>query len=82
MFSAIILVIQIPWNINDLISLSDIRNTVLSMKRNKAPEPDGIPIEFYKAFFCNHDLEEKFPSAGKCLEIIFNKIWEGSFPNE
>jgi hypothetical protein len=62
--------------------LSDIRNTVLSMKRNKAPWPDGYPIESYKAHFCNHDLEEKFPSAGKCLEIIFNKIWEGSFPNE
>ena len=48
------------WNINNPISLSDIRNTVLSMKHNKAPGPDGIPIEFYKAFFCNHDLEEKF----------------------
>jgi len=52
------------------------------MKRNKAPGPDSIPIVFYKAFFCNHDLEEKFPFAGKCLKIIFNKIWEGSFPNE
>jgi len=67
------------WNINNPISLSDIRNTVLSMKHNKAPGPDGIPIEFYKAFFCNHDLEEKFPSVGKWLKIIFNKIWEGFF---
>ena len=48
------------WNINDPTSLSNIRNTVLSKKRNKAPGPDGIPIEFYKAFFCNHDQEEKF----------------------
>jgi len=52
------------------------------MKRNKAPGPDGIPVEFFKAFFCNHDIEERFTSTGKCLEIIFNKIWEGSFPNE
>ena len=44
------------WNINDPISLSDIRNTVHSMKCNKASESDGVPIEFYKAFFCNHDL--------------------------
>ena len=51
------------------------------MKCNKAPEPDGIPIEFYKAFFRNHYLEDRFPSAGKYLDIIFNKIWEGSFPN-
>jgi hypothetical protein len=35
------------------------------MKRNKAPGINGIPIEFYKAFFCNHNLEERFPSAGK-----------------
>eukprot|EP00833_Pecoramyces_ruminatium_P002775 jgi/Orpsp1_1/1176807/evm.model.c7180000059111.1 len=39
------------WNINESISYSDIRNTVLSMKSNKAPGPDGIPIEFYKALF-------------------------------
>jgi hypothetical protein len=26
-------------------------------------------------------LEERFPDAGKYLKIIFNKFWEGSFPN-
>jgi len=41
------------------------------MKRKKALGPDDISIESYKVFFCNHDLEEKFPSTGKCLEIYF-----------
>jgi hypothetical protein len=67
---------------NEPISLSHIRNTVLSMKRIKAPGSDGTTIEFYKAFFRNHDLEERSSSVGKCLEIIFNKIWEDFFPNE
>ena len=35
------------WNINDPITISEIRNTVLSMKNNKAPGLDGIPIEFF-----------------------------------
>jgi len=33
------------------ITINDIRNTISSMKNNKAPGPDGIPIEFYKAQF-------------------------------
>eukprot|EP00833_Pecoramyces_ruminatium_P001771 jgi/Orpsp1_1/1175803/evm.model.c7180000055260.1 len=48
----------------------------------KSPGPDGIPIEFYKALFCNDELEETHPAAGKCLELIFNKIWNGSFPKK
>ncbi|OUM68406.1 hypothetical protein PIROE2DRAFT_3849 [Piromyces sp. E2] len=50
-------------NINQPITTEEIKNTILSMKNNKAPGPgpDGIPIEFYKApfFFCNEELEEK-----------------------
>jgi len=49
------------------------------MKNNKAPYPDGIPIEFYKALFCNEELLETHPDAGKCLKLIFNKIWNGTF---
>ena len=52
------------------------------MKSNKAPGPDGIPIEFYKALFCNEELLETHPAAGKCLNLIFNKIWNGSFPKK
>ena len=70
----------ISWDINDPISLSEIRNTVLSMRNNKAPGPDGIPIEFYKSFFSNPDPEAESSHPAKCLEIIFNKIWNGSFP--
>jgi len=49
------------------------------MKNNKALSPDGIPIEFYKALFCNEELLEANSAAGKCLKLIFNKILNGSF---
>ena len=68
------------WNINNPISISEIKDTVLSMKNNKAPGPDGIPIEFYKALFCDSEDENTPSKAQLCLEIIFNKIWNGSFP--
>jgi len=32
------------WDINDSITMEEIQNTVLDMKNNKAPGPDGIPI--------------------------------------
>jgi len=73
---------SIIWDINDPISIQEIRSTILSMKNNKAPGPDGIPIEFYKALFCNEKLEKDHPSAARCLEIIFNKLWNGSFPTK
>ncbi|OUM64042.1 hypothetical protein PIROE2DRAFT_9267 [Piromyces sp. E2] len=46
------------WDINQPITTEEIKNTILSMKNNKTPGPDGIPIEFYKALFCNKELEE------------------------
>ena len=52
------------------------------MKNNKAPGPDGIPIEFYKALFINEELLETDPAGGNCLKLIFNKIWNGSFPKK
>jgi len=52
------------------------------MKNNKASGPDGIPIEFYKALFCNGKPEKDHPSAAKCLEIIFYKFWNGFFPTK
>ena len=39
------------WNINGPITIEDIKKTISSMKNNKAPGPNGIPIEFYKALF-------------------------------
>jgi len=37
------------WDINQTISMSEIESAVLSMKNKKAPGPDGILAEFFKA---------------------------------
>jgi len=47
-----------------------------------ASGPDCIPIEFYKALFCNKELLETHSATGKCLKLIFNKIWNGFFPKK
>jgi len=41
----------IVWNINGPITMDEIQKAVRSMQCNKAPGPDGLLIEFYKAFF-------------------------------
>ena len=76
------------WNINSPITMSDIQETVLSMKNNKSPGPDGIPIEFFKAFFyepnnnSNSQTQNDFSDGAKCLLHLFNKIWDGVFPDD
>ena len=82
---------QESWDINQPISMSEIHSTVLSMKNNKAPGPDGIPTEFFKAFFNSEsrnssqddsNQEVTYSDCAKCLLLLFNKIWDGDFPNE
>ena len=82
---------QESWDINQPISMSEIQSTVLSMKNNKAPGPDGIPTEFFKAFFNSEsrtssqddsNQEVTYSDCAKCLLLLFNKIWDGDFPNE
>ena len=62
------------------------------MKNNKAPGPNGISTEFFKAFFFNSESrtssqddsnqEVTYSDCAKCLLLLFNKIWDGDFPNE
>ena len=80
------------WNINQPITMSEIESTVKEMKNNKAPGPDGIPTEFFKAFFKNdspsvdqpdsNHSDNDYSDCAKCLLILFNKIWDGDFPQE
>eukprot|EP00833_Pecoramyces_ruminatium_P010362 jgi/Orpsp1_1/1184394/evm.model.c7180000089342.1 len=80
------------WNINKPIEMSEIQETVSSMKNNKAPGPDEIPIEFFKAFFnepdssdsstSNSSTESNYSDCAKCLLLMFNKIWDGDFPED
>ena len=75
------------WDINDPIAMEEIQNTVLDMRNNKAPGPDGILIEFFKAFFSESNLSHNqdassdvyYSDCGKCLLSLFNKIWDGDF---
>ena len=79
------------WDINQPISLKEIELAVLSMKNNKAPGPDGIPNEFFKAFFeprsntsnnSNTNQPVSYSDCANCLFLLFNKIWDGDFPDE
>ena len=80
------------WDINNPITMSEIESTVNEMKNNKAPGPDGIPTEFFKAFFKSEDppsnqtestsTDNNYSDCAKCLLLLFNKIWDGDFPSE
>ena len=81
---------NLTLDINDPITMEEIQNTVLDMKTNKAPGPDGISIEFFKAFFSesylSHNQDDSsyghYSDCAKCLLSLFNKIWDGDFPEE
>jgi len=51
------------WDINDSITMEEIQNTVLDMKNNKAPGPDGIPIESFK-------FNRNYPIIKMILQMI------------
>lgn len=39
---------------NKVPTLDECKDTVMSMKSNKAPGLDGLPVEFYKCFWINY----------------------------
>ena len=70
------------WNINQEISLDDIKTAILAIPRCKASGPDEIPIEFFKALIPPGNSEDDNPPLGLIrLHQLFNKIWDGDFPS-
>jgi len=62
----LILIIILLGNINDPITMDEIQNTVLDTENNKAPGPDSIPMEFFKAFFSKSDLFDNQDDSSGC----------------
>jgi len=49
-----------------LFILFTFNNFYFDMKNNKAPDPDSIPIEFFKAFFNESDLSDNQRHFFRC----------------
>ena len=75
------------WDINQEISKEEIITAIRSTPNYKASGPDGIPIEFFKAMIPqdtseSSDSSESSSNSGlDFLVSLFNKIWNGDFPN-
>ena len=67
------------WDINQEISKEEIKEAILSTPNYKASGPDNIPIEFYKAMLPNGS-NSSGNSGLDSLHNLFNKIWDGDFP--
>ena len=76
---------DIEWDINQDISADEIRSAISSTPNFKASGPDDIPIEFFKALISDYDDNDdtnNIPSTGlNCLLLLYNRIWNGDFPN-
>jgi len=74
------------WDINQEITVEEVKSAILSTPNFKASDPDGIPIEFYKALIppensSDNSENTNAPSYGiNCLLLLFNRIWNGDFP--
>jgi len=59
--------------------MEEIQNIVLDMKNNKVPSSDGIPIEFFKAFFSKSDLSDNQDDSSvvhysNCANVYFHYL--------
>ena len=68
------------WDINQDISIDEIKFAILSTPNYKASGPDGIPIEFFKAVVPKGENSESSSPGINCLHLLFNRIWNGDFP--
>ena len=77
---------QQEWEINQGISDIEISKAISSIPDFKACDPEGIPMEFFKALIpCKNDSEESRENNSnisygfKCLKALINRIWNGDF---
>jgi len=72
------------WDINQEISIEEIKTAIMNIPNYKASGPDEVPIEFFKALVPLSDPEvdnNTIPSGLIFLHKFFNKIWDGDFPS-
>ena len=62
------------WDINQDISIKEIKEAILATPNYKASGPDGIPTD-------DENSVNNSASGLNCLQKIYSRIWNGEFPS-